>query len=235
MTYSFFANDTWRVNNRLTITPGLRFDRFANSLPEQEHPAGRFSSTPIVFAAVDDLVSWNLFGPRFGITYDLSGGGRSVVKFNYGQYWWNPSNDISTAANPNRSPWFRRYRWADANQNGHLGRGRTRPQSTGLLSSQGGVASTRGRSQSREYLHARVSRRGSSASWRRTSASAPGLVMRQIRNQRTNKDANRPFSAFNVPATLPDPGPDGRAGTGDDGPPISGFNLNRPPTPDSRR
>ena len=49
MTYSFFVNDTWRVNNRLTITPGLRFDRFANSLPEQEHPAGRFSSTPIVF------------------------------------------------------------------------------------------------------------------------------------------------------------------------------------------
>ena len=44
MTYSFFANDTWRVNNRLTLTPGLRFDRFANSLPEQEHPAGRFSS-----------------------------------------------------------------------------------------------------------------------------------------------------------------------------------------------
>ena len=52
-----------------------------------------------------------------------------------------------------------------------------------------------------------------------------GLVMRQIRNQRTNKDANRPFSAFNVPASYADPGPDGRPGTGDDGPPISGFNL----------
>ena len=55
MTYSFFANDIWRVNNRLTLTPGLRFDRFVNSLPEQEHPAGRFSATPIAFAAVDDL------------------------------------------------------------------------------------------------------------------------------------------------------------------------------------
>ena len=53
-----------------------------------------------------------------------------------------------------------------------------------------------------------------------------GLVMRQIRNQRANKDANRPFEAFNVPATFPDPGPDGRAGTADDGPAISGFNLN---------
>ena len=52
-----------------------------------------------------------------------------------------------------------------------------------------------------------------------------GFVMRQIRNQRANFDANRPFSAFNVPATFADPGPDGRAGTADDGPPINGFNL----------
>jgi hypothetical protein len=52
------------------------------------------------------------------------------------------------------------------------------------------------------------------------------MVVRQIRNQRANVDANRPFSAFDQPATFPDPGPDGRAGTPDDGPPIQGFNLN---------
>jgi hypothetical protein len=220
MTYSFFANDTWRVNNRLTLTPGLRFDRFANSLPEQEHPAGRFSDTPIQFAAVDDLVSWNLFGPRVGITYDLSGGGRSVVKFNYGQYWWNPSNDISTAANPNRSPWFRRYTWADRNGNGFWDEG----EQGNLLATQGGVASTvvdpdLDNTYTREF-----------STWFERQIAADfgvrtGLVVRQIRNQRANRDANRPFSAFNVPATFADPGPDGRVGTGDDGPPISGFNL----------
>jgi hypothetical protein len=220
MTYSFFANDTWRVNNRLTLTPGLRFDRFANSLPEQEHPAGRFSATPIQFAAVDDLVSWNLLGPRFGVTYDVSGGGRSVVKFNYGQYWWNPSNDISTAANPNRSPWFRRYGWTDRNGNGYWDEG----EQGNLLSSQGGVASTvvdpdLENTFTREY-----------STWFEHQLATnfgvrTGLVVRQIRNQRANSDANRPFSAFNVPATYPDPGPDGRAGTADDGTPISGFNL----------
>ncbi len=224
MTYSFFVNDTWRVNNRLTITPGLRFDRFANSLPEQEHPAGRFSSTPIVFAAVDDLVSWNLFGPRFGITYDLSGGGRSVLKFNYGQYWWNPSNDISTAANPNRSPWFRRYRWADANQNGHWDEGEQDLSATGLLLSQGGVASTLV-DPNLENTYTREFSTWFEHELAPNFGVRTGLVMRQIRNQRANKDANRPFSAFNVPASYADPGPDGRAGTGDDGPPISGFNL----------
>jgi hypothetical protein len=220
MTYSFFANDTWRVNNRLTLTPGLRFDRFANSLPEQEHPAGRFSATPIQFAAVDDLVSWNLLGPRFGVTYDVAGGGRSVVKFNYGQYWWNPSNDISTAANPNRSPWFQRRGWTDLNGNGSWDEG----EQGNLLSSQGGVASTvvdpdLENTFTREY-----------STWFEHQLATnfgvrTGVVVRQIRNQRANSDANRPFSAFNVPATYLDPGPDGRNGTADDGTPISGFNL----------
>ena len=220
MTYSFYANDTWRVNNRLTLTPGLRFDRFKNSLPAQSHPAGRFSPTPIEFAAVDDLVSWSLLGPRFGVTYDLSGNGRTVLKFNYGQYWWNPSNDIATAANPNRSPWWRRYAWGDTNGNGSFDEG----EQGNLLATQGGVASTvvdpnLENTQTREI-----------STWFEREL-APnfgvrtGFVMRQIRNQRANFDANRPFSAFNVPTTFPDPGPDGRAGTADDGPPIQGFNL----------
>jgi hypothetical protein len=220
MTYSFYANDTWRINNRLTLTPGLRFDRFVNSLPEQSHPAGRFSATPITFAAVDDLVSWNLFGPRLGITYDLSGDGHTVLKFNYGQYWWNPSNDIATAANPNRSPWFRRYSWSDANGNGQWDEG----EQGNLLASQGGVAST----VVDPNLEDTFTREYSAWFERELAANfgvRTGLVVRQIRNQRANADANRPFSAFNVPATFPDPGPDGRAGTADDGAPIRGFNI----------
>jgi hypothetical protein len=221
MTYSFFANDIWRVSNRLTLTPGLRFDRFANSLPEQQHPAGRFSPTPITFAAVDDLVSWNLLGPRFGVTYDVAGNGRTVVKFNFGQYWWNPSNDISTAANPNRSPWFRRYGWTDRNGNGYWDEG----EQGNLLASQGGVAS----SVVDPDLEDTFTREYSGWFERELATNfgvRTGVVVRQIRNQRANMDANRPFSAFDVPATFPDPGPDGRAGTGDDGAPIHGFNLN---------
>jgi hypothetical protein len=221
MTYSFYANDTWRVNNRLTLTPGLRFDRFINSLPEQSHPAGRFSATPIQFAAVDDLVSWNLFGPRLGVTYDLSGSGRTVLKFNYGTYWWNPSNDISTAANPNRSPWFRRYRWIDRNSNGSWDEGE---QEGNPLTSQGGVASAVVDPNLENTYTREVS-----AWFERELATnfgvRTGFVVRQIRNQRANVDANRPFSAFDVPVTFVDRGPDNIVGTGDDGV-IRGFNLN---------
>jgi hypothetical protein len=221
MTYSLYANDTWRLNNRLTLTPGLRFDRFVNSLPDQQHPAGRFSNVPIAFAAVDSLVRWNAVGPRMGITYNVAGAGRTVLKFNYGQYWWNPSNDISTAANPNRSPWFRRYTWADRNNNGFWDEG----EQGSLLQTQGGVASTVV-DPALENTHTREV-----STWLERELAAnfgvrTGFVMRQIRNQRANVDANRPFSAFDVRATFPDPGPDGRTGTADDGPPINGFNLN---------
>lgn len=220
MTYSAYANDIWRVSDKLTLTPGVRFDRFVNSLPEQQHPAGRFSSTAITFAAVDELVGWNLFGPRLGVTYDITGAGRTVLKFNYGQYWWNPSNDIGSNANPNRSPWFRRYQWTDRNGSGSWDEGE---QGT-LLSSQGGVASTVVDPNLQDTYTREVS------TWVERELATnfgirTGLVMRQIRNQRVTANANRPFSAFTVPVRIQDPGPDGRAGTSDDGGIINGFNL----------
>jgi hypothetical protein len=221
MTYSLYANDTWRLNNRLTLTPGLRFDRFVNSLPDQQHPAGRFSSVPITFAAVGDLVTWNLVGPRMGITYNVAGAGRTVLKFNYGQYWWNPSNEIATAANPNRSPWYRRYSWTDRNNNGFW----DEDEQGNLLQTQGGVASA----VVDPDLENTFTRELSTWFERELAANfgvRTGFVVRQIRNQRANVDANRPFSAFDLPATFTDPGPDARAGTADDGPPINGFNLN---------
>ena len=42
-TYSAYANESWRVNNRLTLNLGLRFDRYRAFLQEQTHPPGRFN------------------------------------------------------------------------------------------------------------------------------------------------------------------------------------------------
>src|SRR6185295_5604275 len=52
------------------------------------------------------------------------------------------------------------------------------------------------------------------------------LVWRRIDQLSQQDNANRPVSAFDVPVTIRDPGPDGVVGNGDDGPAISGFNLN---------
>ena len=52
-----------------------------------------------------------------------------------------------------------------------------------------------------------------------------GFVWRRISQLVQLNNANRPLSAFNVPTTILDPGPDGVLKTADDGPSIPGFNL----------
>src|SRR4029078_4643122 len=52
-----------------------------------------------------------------------------------------------------------------------------------------------------------------------------GLVWRRIDQLSQQDNVNRPLSAFNVPVSIPDPGPAAVRGTGDDGPALSGFNL----------
>ena len=218
--YDGYAMDTWRLNSRLTLNLGLRFDRYRNFLPEQEHPAGRFTPAAQTFAAVDDLNHWTLFGPRIGATYDISGNGRTIIKANYGQYWWNPGYDLSGQANPNAPEWFRRFVWTDPNGNrvwdpGEEGR---------LLAQRGGTLT----SSLDPNLKDPFTREA--VIWLERElvpnfGVRTGFVWRGQQQAWLLSDANQPYSAFNVPVNVPDPGPDGRVGNSDDGAPIQAFNL----------
>lgn len=222
-TTSLYANDTWNVNQRVTLNLGLRFDRYRHYLPEQEHLPGRFfqfTPAPITFAAVDELVVWNLWAPRIGVTYDLTGTGRTVLKFNYAYYWWNPSTDMANAANPNSGEWYRRHQWFDPNGNGVYDRG----EEGTLIASTGGVAGTAIDPDIENIRTDEV------AVWAEHELMEnfglrTGFIYRRISQFRQQFNASRPFDAFNVPISIPDPGPDGNTGTADDGPPIQGFNL----------
>ena len=52
-----------------------------------------------------------------------------------------------------------------------------------------------------------------------------GYVWRGVRNQYGRVNLSIPYSAFTVPVSVRDPGPDGRAGTADDGGTIAAFDL----------
>ena len=79
------ASDTWRASPRLTLTLGPGYDRYQSYLPEQTGPpVGPFNPTQANFPAVDNLITWNLPAPRVGLTYDLTGNGKTVLKANYG-------------------------------------------------------------------------------------------------------------------------------------------------------
>lgn len=220
-TYSGFAADTWRVNNRLTFNLGLRVDKYIGYLPAQEHPVSRWNPVAVSFEAVDDVINWTLVSPRLGATYDLGGNGKTVVKVNYGQYWWNPGADFMFNVNPNaQGGWNKRYTWTDPNRNGVYDPG----EEGRLVSTTGGVA-TESIDPNLEDTFTREI-----AAWFERElipdfGVRTGFIWRGQRQRYQRVNAALPPSAFTVPISIPDPGPDGRVGTADDRRPISGFNV----------
>jgi hypothetical protein len=111
-----FLNDTWALG-RVTLNAGVRWDRYRGWMPEQRQIA--YSVGPV---SVDEqtfaertFFTWNSFGPRIGVTYDIAGDGRTVVKASYGLFWHNPGPGVSADANPNQNNKSVTYTWNDAN------------------------------------------------------------------------------------------------------------------------
>ena len=220
-TYSAYANDSWRMSNRLTLNLGLRFDRYRVFLPEQAHPAGRFNPTAQTFPAVDNLIDWNVIAPRIGLVHDLAGDGKTIAKLSYGQYWLAPGTDLGFNANPNSNQWWQRYTWSDptATASGN-------PAKKVPCQEQPWRRGARiGRPGTRTSIRQRVRCAGSSASWLANVGVRTGVVWRGERQHYMRQNVTRPFDAFTVPVSISDPGPDGRAGTADDGPAIRGYDL----------
>lgn len=212
--YTGYVNDTWQVSRRVTLTLGLRLDRYRPYLPAQEGPGGQS------FPAVDEVLVWNNWGPRLGATFDLTGDGRTVVKGSYGQYWVYPSATPASQVNPNQSTWFRRYAWADPNGNGVWDPG----EEGRLIAVSGGTASTT----FDPDLENTFVRQGTAYLEREVApnfAVRTGFVWNGRREARGQVNVNRPLNAYTVPVRIQDPGPDGRLGTGDDGGTLTAFNL----------
>ena len=84
---SFFVDDTFRVNDRVTLRLGLRYDRdraSVNTLPILDR-AGVPTDEEV--PAVDNLWTWNNLAPRLGITYQLTDDGKTLLRGHYGRYY----------------------------------------------------------------------------------------------------------------------------------------------------
>jgi len=213
---ALYANDAWQVSRRVTLTLGLRWDRQQAFLPAQIGPGG------LSFAEVDNVITWsNNWGPRLGASYDLTGDGKTLVKGSYGQFWLYPGADFASSINPNASTWYRQYRWTtDLNGNGVWDPGEEGAQ----IGVSGGSASTA----LDPNLQNTYTRQATTYVEREVAANfgvRTGFVWNGRRQVRGNVNANRPFAGYTVPVVIRDPGPDGRAGTPDDGATFTAYNL----------
>jgi hypothetical protein len=79
-----YIQDSWTFG-RVTLNPGLRFERFVMSIPAQSAGAGRWVPARD-FAEQKNIVNWNTISPRFGLSWDVLGDGRTAVKAGLSRY-----------------------------------------------------------------------------------------------------------------------------------------------------
>jgi outer membrane receptor protein involved in Fe transport len=121
-TLGFYATDQWQATKKLTLTYGLRFDHLGPwfdphgiGLAVWNAPVEHFLFTNITSSATTwPGISWNkedpsvpnsgaptafmFYSPRFGVSYDLYGDGKTVFRGGWGMYRFHDSyNDAAGA------------------------------------------------------------------------------------------------------------------------------------------
>jgi len=210
-----FVEDAWRLNGRLTLSLGLRLDRYRPTLPEQQGPAAQ------TFPAIDPVLTFSNWAPRVGMSADLSGDGKTALKLHYGQFWVYPGTSFTSAFNPNPSGWSQTYAWtSDVNANGRWDPG----EEGRLIGVSGGSAATRlDPGIDNTYVHqasAYIEREVGPGFGIRT-----GMVLNAKRQPNGTVNVSRPLGAYSAPVSVVDPGPDGRVPSADDGPAVIAYNL----------
>jgi outer membrane receptor protein involved in Fe transport len=77
--FNFFAQDDWKVNPRLTLNLGLRYEF-------QKNPDA-INVNPLLPQTGNKVSDTNNWGPRLGFAYDLTGDGRTSLRGGWGIYY----------------------------------------------------------------------------------------------------------------------------------------------------
>lgn len=220
--YSLYLADLWRIGQRVTLNLGARYDYQHSYVPLQTREAGPFAAAA-TFPRIE-VGRRRHVAPRAGFAWDLTGSGKTVLKGSYG--WFNTEAALSGDYNPN-TIFTTDFRWHDNN-----GDGKYQPGEVNFDTSASGpdFLSTTSAANARINPDLRLSHvQEVSLSLEREiapSLAVRGLyVMKRIGDAFSTVNVLRPYSAFNIPITRRDPGPDGALSTADDGPIVTIYDY----------
>jgi hypothetical protein len=214
--FAGYLKDTWRVSQRLTVNLGVRIEQQDSFLKAQTREAS--PDWPTLFPAATfaplDVLKWNSVVPRLGLAWDM--GNKTVVKATYGKFANGLSDNFANSYNPFTNI-TENFRWHDLNGD-HLyqpGEVNLDPINGGdFLSISGSGSATLPQGLKQPTTNE------ATASFERELMANLGVrvlyVYKNVVNQTVTTNVARPRSAYDIPLTRRDPGPDDILGTADD-------------------
>jgi hypothetical protein len=215
-----YLKDMWRLNESLTLNLGVRIERQNAFMPRQSREASPDFPTlfPVETWNPIHVMTWWSAVPRLGIAWNLAG--KTVVKGTLGRYNNGMTGvaytGLADAYNPNRNV-TATYRWRDVDGNGDYSPGEVNldPNGPDFLSTTAVGTLVLNRD-----LRQPMTNEATASIERELmpNLAVRGLyVFKNVTDQYATTNVLRPRSAFNIPLTRRDPGPDGVLDTSDDG------------------
>src|SRR5467141_3769024 len=99
--FAVFAQDDFKLNPRLTVNLGLRYEYWTNPVGDDNQALNAISNVPGVITFAKPKTDKNNFGPRVGLAWDPRGNGRTAVRAGFGvSYGWKFENFASITLRP---------------------------------------------------------------------------------------------------------------------------------------
>lgn len=214
--YGFYGEDSWRLGRRVNLNLGFRMDYFHSFVPAQTKEQGQFGSAGTFEKR--EVNTWWVPAPRVGLSYDVFGTGKTVVKALYGRFNHTPGDAYGQNFNLNTIETVT-YRWSDPNGNRDYDPGEVNlakdnnPDFISLTGPLNNVLNP-------DLEIARTYQNSISVEQELGHNMAASVAYVYLKQAKLYEQVNilRPYSAYNIAIQRVDPGRDGVAGNADDGP-----------------
>jgi hypothetical protein len=212
------------MSDRITFNLGMRIEQQKALLPAQNKEASPQFPTLFPAASYDslDVLTWNKVVPRFGLAWDV--GQRTILKATFGRFMNGMNDGFANAYNP-LSNVTMTFRWHDLNGNRDYDAGEVNldPNDDDFV----GVTGTSSTTLNSDLKPPMTTE--ATVGVERELAQNLGVralyVYKKVVDQFGTRNIARPRSAYNIPLTRRDPGPDGRLDTTDDGGSVTIFDY----------